>query len=162
MQKITALLALAFVSLIFTGCPYDSAVPIDQRKPAFNTALLGSWMAKSPEGNDVFTVSKQDDFNYRIVERGTENQQNLVNLTAFISVVNKMTYLNMKDDKNATYSFAKIDLSTDASHVTLSFISEEMKTKFSTPAELKTFIADNQAKENFFEKDKLEFEKLKK
>jgi hypothetical protein len=153
MRKISFFLLLSFIALVFAGCPYESAVPIDKPSQIVNRLLLGSWTMTDEQGTPVkFVVTKVDNYNYKIVEN--DGKQTLT-YTGFVSKVGEVLYLNVKASTDAGYSFAKLDFNTNASQLTVSFISDELKEKFNSSAELKEYILKNQLKENFFDAQKL-------
>ena len=154
MQKISVLLLIVGISFVFSGCPYESAVPIDQPSMKISRLLLGKWKtAKDPE---IYTVTRTDEFNYRIEEK-TEKETSYYR--GYLSKVNDILFLTLVMEKDAEkkYSFAKIDINANATKVTLSFMSDEIKEKFKSSDDLKSFILKNIAQSNFYEKEMLEF-----
>jgi len=159
MKKISVILLGICASFIFAGCPYESAVPIDQPTENISRLLLGTWTAKTPDGVEAFVVTKTDNFNYRITEKGDKSS---ATYSGYLSKVDNVLFLNVRDNKdaNASFSFAKVDFNTNATKITLSFISDEVKDKFKSSSDLKAFIRKNISRSSFYEKDKLEFEKM--
>jgi hypothetical protein len=157
MKKLSAILLVICSSFIFTGCPYESPVPIDQPSEKLSRYLLGTWTTKSTEMPSTFIVSRDDNFNYRIEQIGEKAS---IIYTAFLSKVDEELFLNITDvsDPNKSYSFAKVELNYQAPKFTLHFISDALKKKFNSSEELKSFIRENKADSKLYE-PKLEFEK---
>jgi hypothetical protein len=159
MQKLFGWISLFLLSFLLTGCPYESAVPIDQPSVKFPTALLGKWEPKS-SGDDLMTISRKDDRVMKIVKTKKEAtaDDKPEEYEGYLSDVNGVTFLNLYEvsgEANSTrkYLIYKLEISTSGARVTLSALTENIDEKFTTPADLKAFIQKNMHLSFFYDKE---------
>ena len=140
---------------LICGCPYESNVPIDKPGVKINPKLIGSWEAQEgqQEGQDVYNVSRKDDFTYAI--EVIQKQDNKVDhSTGYSSIVNGSIFLNIADDKPGSekkYSLYKIEMHGDNA-LKVYGVTENVRENFASSGELKKFIAANMKNSYFFEK----------
>lgn len=151
MKKLLVALTLFSSLLLFTGCPYESEVPIDTPAIKVNEKLLGKWELRT-NSDDVFTVSKLDGFTYKIVKQ-TKGSEDKSNYAAFMSDVAGTKYLNINEItelSTKTYYLYKFEQVSDGL-VTFFAVTANVDEKFTSSADLKNFIAKNQGHSFFFD-----------
>jgi hypothetical protein len=157
MKKISSILSLFLLSILFGGCPYESVVPIDKPSVKVNPALLGTWNDIHNSG-DQYKIGKKDDFVYSIAKTSRTDQR-VFNYLAFISMVNGTEFVNVYDanpeEESRTYALFKLHPG-DKDNLCLEAITENIDEKFSNSGELKKFITANMNSSYFFGKNKLE------
>lgn len=67
MKSLITFLILIFITILFSGCPYSSSVPIDKPNIKVESKYLGIW-ADAKEKNSRFAISKLNDYEYRIAQ----------------------------------------------------------------------------------------------
>ena len=151
MKRILNFFWLLLACTAFSGCPYESEVPIDNPSIKVNPKLLATW--EDTKNHDVYKVTKHDDFTYSIEQVNTKENSGLL---AFESLVEGVTFLNIWDASTVTkkYSLYKIDSQPDGS-ILLSEVTENIAETFSSGAELKKFISANMKNSYFFGKEKI-------
>jgi hypothetical protein len=156
MQKIISFLTVACICFIFSGCPYESAVPLDKPIVKINRLLLGNW--KTDSSTAAFSITKADDFHYRIEEK---EKDKITTYTGYLTNFDNKLFLNLLSESanKRSFSFAKVDIDPHATKITLSFMSDENKAIFSSSDALRIYIMKNISNRNFFEKDDLVFVK---
>jgi hypothetical protein len=146
--QIASLLAAC---LVFAACPYETHVPIDAPSVKIDSKLLGAW-GDSENKNEIYTISKQDEFTYKIEITEEESLEKDTYL-AYASMVKKITFLNIlkpdSDYHSPTYLLYKMELEND-NHITLTEVSENIDETFSSSSELKKFIGKNMKNTYFF------------
>jgi hypothetical protein len=137
--------------LIFTGCPYESQVPIDLPSVNINPDLLGTWEDNANK-KETYQITHQDEYTYHVVVTDTENDEHEV-YHAYASVVKGVTFLNIAKVKASEppskYLLYKLDI-TDDRTLTLSEITDNIDETFTTSRELKKFIGCNMKNSYFF------------
>jgi hypothetical protein len=141
------LLALCCISLVFMGCPYNSAVSIDD-KPSekIDSKLLGKWQKRSSD-DVTYVVTKKDENTYSILEKnkpveGSTTKQEDKTYEAFLSNIGGAKFLNLYDPSEDTksYYFYKIEISDEIEGFTLFPMTEYVTEKFEASADLKKFV----------------------
>lgn len=161
MKKICSVLCLLTSFFIFSGCPYDSEVPIDAPSLSINTALLGTWEARNNQ-DESFKISKHDEFSFNIVKtsKKSNEKKEAEKYRAHLSTINNVTFLNLSDDNpdvlTPKYYLYKLVI-TNPGIVTLSEITENIDERFKTSDELKKFIAANMKNSYFYSKDEASY-----
>jgi hypothetical protein len=150
-QRITGLLAIAF---LFMGCPYGTEVAIDE-KPQIKvmSALLGKWEKRS-SADYSYTVSRLDEYNYKIEKLTTSSGEKTV-YTGFLSDVEGEKFFNIREETATpkTYYLYKVDLSGGDNMVKLVSVTDNIDEKFTSSAELKKFIEKYKGLSFFYDKD---------
>src|SRR5947207_11144497 len=95
MKKIFLYSIISSLGFLFSGCPYESKVPIDSPNIKINPKLLGVWKSLDRKGI-VCKVSKQDSFHYHL-ELFEVNEV----ATPVLSIIRK--YLDMPADTSASH-----------------------------------------------------------
>ncbi len=104
--------------------------------------------------DNVYTLSKKDDFSYKIV-RTTKKSNDVVTYTAFASDVDGDTFLNIIDDSDTDkkYYLYKLVLNSSSTKATLLAVTENIDEVFTTSADQKSFIRKYKNLSFFFSKD---------
>lgn len=159
MKKIVYLLSIIAVSLFLTGCPYESAVPIDKPVMKYPASILGKWEPKS-SSDELYIITKKDD--YTIIISKTKKEMKADDkpevYEAFLSDVAGTKFLNLyekqeEEDGSKKFYLYKMEISTSGARLTLSEITENVDEKFESSAALKSFIEKNMMHSFFFGKD---------
>ena len=146
MKKFFPYLMLLF-SLLFMGCPYGSEVAIDDGKTKIDDKLLGKWESKSSSDYD-YIVSKLD-------EKKPRGEGDVTVYFGFLSNVGATKFLNVWEEQNSTrtYYFYKMDISSSGAKLTLSPVTDNIKEKFESSSELKSFFEKNKDHSFFYSKE---------
>ena len=151
MKKLFPVSVILTLGILLSGCPYETAIPIDKPIINIDSKLLGTW--EEMQDHDMYKVTRKDDHTYLIDI--TELKENKVtHNAAYASVVNGITFLNMWENKagepEKIYSFYKIEMK-DPDNLKVYPVTSNIREKFSSSSELKKFIADNMGNSYFFE-----------
>ena len=155
MKNLIVAMSMLSIGILFTGCPYESTVPIDKPSMAINLKFLGTW--EDTTHHDTYTVSKQDEFSYSIKQINNEPEENKKYI-AYASQINGIDFLNVWDTESKNpvrkYSFYKMDIKSPGS-INLLEITENIDEEFTSSDDLKKFIGLNMHNSYFFGKDEL-------
>jgi len=159
MKKIYLIATLAICSLLFTGCPYKSEVPIDDATSVkIDTRLLGKWQQRSSE-DVTYVVTQKDANTYSILEKHkpAEGEKKSADddktYNAFLSNVDGTMFLNLYEvsEDTKTYYFYKIEFSDETNGFSLAPVTEYITESFTASADLKKFVAQNKGLSFFYE-----------
>jgi hypothetical protein len=156
MKKIYVFVLICCVSLLFMGCPYNSATPIDTPSLKIDAKLIGKWQQRSSE-DITYVVKQKDDFTYTIVEKhkaptdGSKPEDDKTYL-AYISDIDGTKFLNLyePDQDTKTYYFYKLVFSTETDGFELYPVTEYITEKFESSADLKKFFQTNKGLSFFY------------
>jgi hypothetical protein len=159
MKKIFFLGKLLIVWVLCTGCPYESVVPIDAPSVAVNPALLGKWRS-DPESQDLIEIAKVDQFTYRVTEVATKLDSTTERkyYVGHVSVVDGVQFVNLqmveppRSADSTSYMIFKLEVKGKDKFV-LAPVSEYIRERFKTSAELKAFIRKHLRLSFFYEND---------
>ena len=154
MNKLKWILPLFALAIMLGGCPYQSENALDKPSIKVNPILLGAWEPKS-SSDDKYTVTKDDEFTYKIEKKGKE-AKDVTHYKAFLSKVDDSNFLNLWEDNGTTpitYYFYKVELNSANSKVTLSPVTENITEKFATGDEMKAFFKKYKNISFFYGKD---------
>jgi hypothetical protein len=150
------------VSVLFTGCPYTSDVPIDKPNIKFDSRYLGIWTDAKVQ-NIRYDIKKYNDFEYLILQLPdtTSKEDNSADdnsgqpedvkkssdttiYTGHISKIKDFYFLNLKAKgdgflQSNQYSIYKIDF-TGSSEFSLTEITSNIKEQFDNSDDLKNYI----------------------
>src|SRR5437762_2661764 len=135
MKKTISLIFLLSSFIIFSGCPYESEVPIDAPSLYINTGLIGTWEARN-NPDESFKVTKHDEFSYNIEKINKKStEDNVQKYIGHLSSVGNVTFLNVCEDKpgDRKYSLYKIAIPNDG-FVNLTEVTENIKEHFKKSA----------------------------
>ena len=144
------------ILLVFTGCPYESAVPLgDPQKSVMDHDILGRWVniRSNPSGsNDTLLIMKFNDHEYYIESHAIKNGKIKTERTrGFTTLIRNQKVLNITDlNEPGKYVFARYEIKGEkmvASSPTDNFIKES----FSSSHDLFEFFKKNMDKEGFYE-----------
>jgi len=163
MKKILSFICLLSSFMIFSGCPYESDVPIDTSSMLLNTRMFGTWAAQNNK-DESFKISKHDEFTYSIEKANKKSTDSEVEkYLAFGSTVNGVTFLNISDNNSDAsskkYFLYKMEMKNDGM-MTLAEVTENIDERFTTSEELKKFIAANMKNSYFYSKDETTYIKI--
>lgn len=146
---------LVTLMLVLTACPYSSENPIDAKASVkIDDKLLGQWENKS-SSDYLYTVSKVDDFNYKI-EKKSNSSGDITTYKGFISTIDGTKFMNIYEETTSetkTYYFYKIEISTSGGKATFVPVTENITEKFTSSDELKAFFKKHMGLSFFFDKD---------
>ncbi len=162
-KQLFRLLSLVLIVFACTACPYQSEVPVGEAI-SLDPAVVGKWKTPLGKKEDYMEVRQTDDKYYLIVEYSynqTQKQYATKEYTAHLSELNGTKYLNVKvkkvDEKNSTppsgLFLHKIDIK--GNEIVLSPLSEFIREKFSTSADLQNFIQKHSNLSFFFGEDQV-------
>lgn len=145
------LLLLLFVT--FTGCPYNSEVAIDESKMKIDERLIGKWESKSATDYD-YIISKVDERTLKI-EKKPKAEGELTTYYGFLSEIKGTRFLNIYEESAnpRAYYFYKTELTTSGAKLTLSAVTENIREKFTSSAELKAFFEKYMGLSFFYDKE---------
>lgn len=149
MKRITIIIASLSALLILSGCPYESLVPISEPAEKIDTLLFGTWEKRSNR-NEIYIVSKKDEFVYNILHHNLDLHTSS-QLLAFTSKIGDHTFINIWEPDSVPILYKLYRLETDFSGLmSLREISDSTIKKFTSSSELKHFIKTNMEREGFF------------
>ncbi len=155
MKKFSYAILMIAVSIIMAGCPYESTYPIDKPSIKIQPEIIGEW--RDTLNNKTYKVIQQDEFTFRI-EKAKDLSDDAEYYSAYKSIVNGSTFLNIwkiqPEDSIRKYFFHKMDLLSNGS-IKLSEVTDNIRERFNSSAELKKFIAGNMHNSYFFGKEEL-------
>ncbi len=160
MKKIAIAINLLIIWVLCTGCPFESAVPIDAPTLPINPNLLGKWTS-DPEAQSLLEIAKTDPFTYRIteVETSMDSTTRRKYYLGHLSVVEGVQFVNLQmieQDKprtdSLTYMIFKLEIKHKDKFV-LSPMTEYIREKFKTSAEFKAFVKKHLRLSFFYEAD---------
>jgi hypothetical protein len=142
------IILLCCCSILFTACPYNAPVSIDDPKAVHvEHKLVGKWQQRSSE-DETYVVKDLDEHTYSIVEKhkkkeGSEKQDDEV-YNGFLSEVDGVKFLNLykPDEDPKTYYFYKVEFNDETGGFTLYPITEYITEKFTTSEDLKKFVKE--------------------
>jgi hypothetical protein len=151
MKKLLSFSVILILSILLSGCPYETAIPIDKPIINIDPKLLGTW--EEMQDHDMYKVTRKDDHTY-LIEITELKENKVTHNAAYPSVVNGFTFLNLWEYKDGepekTYSFYKIVMN-DPDNLKVYPVTSNIREKFSSSSELKKFIAANMGNSYFFE-----------
>jgi hypothetical protein len=154
MKKLKWILPLVALCVMLGGCPYSSEFALDKPSVKINTALLGTWEPKS-NSDDRYTISKFDDYTYKIVKKGKSGSDQS-EYRAYTSNIGSDSFLNLWEvhsDNSVTYYFYKLEISSSGNKVTLHPLTENITEKFTSSADLNAFVKKYKDLSFFYDKN---------
>lgn len=154
MKNIIAAISLVVLGFMLQGCPFESAVPIDQPSIKINPALLGTWFSRDDGGNKHYEVTQKDAYHYSI--RETDGSQDNF-YEAYLSDVSGASFINLRalqQDSDKNFVFYKLT-TPSSNELTLSEITDNVDEVFSSSADLKKFIKSNMKNSYFYGRDEI-------
>jgi hypothetical protein len=162
MKNLLLFLLLFVVSILFTGCPYTSNVPIDKPNMKIVSSYLGVW-SETNVSTIRYDIKRLNDFEYLIIQlpdttsrnnnsfdNDTEQSDDVkkssdtTTYTGHISKIKDFYFLNLKSKgenflEANKYNIFKIDF-TGSSEFRLTEITSNIKEQFDNPDDLKNYI----------------------
>jgi hypothetical protein len=151
MKKTMALMALCALGVLFAGCPYESAVPIDQPGTKTDPRMLGKWIDEKER--TTYEVTLKDGPGYRITQ--TKSDGTTEQYEAYPSAVNGSTFLNLYATRNTgtDKKFLLYKVLVTERQMTVWPVTEYVREKFTLSQELKAFVEANMKNSYFFESE---------
>jgi hypothetical protein len=173
MKKPVFYLCLLAFSLVFMGCPYESQYPLDVPSIPVSKDYMGKWYSKGGDAGNII-VKKLDAYTYLVQDVGTtsakdrkaqekemkaiakENGEKYepskkeppTEYHAHISMVNNVTFVNVKKLDSRTWYIYKMEGNKDK--VTIAGLTPYIKESFSSSKQLSKYVADNMKYSFFF------------
>jgi ABC-type amino acid transport substrate-binding protein len=102
MKKYIFIILILPLALLLSGCPVGLDYPLGQPgKEHIDEQLIGNWHCDNTETEVIeLSISKQDDFSYRVVvtERGSTYALETDSLTAWVTQLGNKTFFYLKPD----------------------------------------------------------------
>jgi hypothetical protein len=146
-KKLMHTVLMSAVLVLFTACPYESAVPVDKPAVKVYKSLPGKWIRSEEETNEnvtYFQICDSSEFLFTIKKNeynSSDSTYSVSNYTAYISRVNSIDFLNIQEDGSANYLIYKMVLGEGV--LTLFEVTDNIDEQFTTSEELRAFIAKN-------------------
>lgn len=158
MRKLLSVTVLSVLSLVlFTGCPYESAVPLSGPGLAkSDSELIGKWRAEDKESKEtgILTISRFNDKELLIV---IDDGDKVETLRGFVTFIGNEKFLNVqemrepyKDRKWMFANYSIKDCSLTYRLVNDSLLKDKAKSGLSQK-ELYAFIKKNIANKNIYD-----------
>ncbi len=163
MKKIIGLFVLFAFTIIFTGCPYQSTIPIDDTPEiSVDSKLIGNW---GTSNTSYYKVSKKSNYLYSIiyVELDSNGIEEISSkYEGYLSKIGNVTYLNLKDldETNSEGKYYIYKFEFENGNIILTGVTPYIKEDFSDSKELKKFFKKNQDNSYFF-MDPVEYRKIR-
>ncbi len=153
MKTTVRLLFIFFAIVIFSGCPYNSEVPIDEPSVKIDDKLLGLWEAKS-SSDYLYDVKNTDNFTYSIEKKSTESGD-VTAYKGYLSDVEGVRFFNIWEESASprVYYFYKVETSTSGARLTLAPVTENIDEKFNDSKSLKDFFKNHSTLSFFYSKE---------
>jgi hypothetical protein len=154
MTKLKWILPLLCIAVFLGGCPYSSQMAIDTPSVKVEPTLLGKWEPKSAS-ESVYTVSKQDEFRYRIEKRTKGEKYATDTYVAHISNVGNDKFLNLQEgtEPGKPYYYYKLEINSTSNKLTLNSVTENIDETFTTSTDLKAFFEKHKGFSFFYDKN---------
>ena len=155
-QKVLASLGLIGIVILVTGCPFSSAVPIDEGTVKVDDKLVGQWISAADTETvnpTYFVITKDDKFHATAIKKEFSSSDSTYSEAIYhlsFSDVNGETFMNAMEDEGSAYSLYKFSYDEKTGKVNTSEVTDYIKESFNTSAELKAFIAKNKSNSYFY------------
>lgn len=153
--KAFGFVAIAFVlSIILTGCPYESKVPVDDAlNGKIDATLPGKYKEKSSE-DYIYEITSEGN-QYRITKKKLNSEDEPTFYLGFTSMVGTNQYINIREEGSSTdirYYIYKMEVRGDGL-IKLKGVSDNITEEFANSAEFRAFIKKYENLSFFFDKD---------
>jgi hypothetical protein len=145
MKNSILLLVFLFLTVSFYGCPYESAVAIDEPNIKIDKVFLGNWTLKNT--GTKYVITKLDDYHLKIKAMPTDTlTKDTTFYNAHFSKIKDMGFLNIVKKTNLDFTgkdiFYLYKYSVNSpDEIAISELSSNIKDKFTSSDKLKNFIA---------------------
>jgi hypothetical protein len=163
-KKLKQSMLIATILVLVTGCPYESAVPIDKPSVKVYDGLLGKWIKSGDESNEnptYFNISKNSDYLFSISKNefyAEDSAYTETTYTAHISKVANTDFLNIQEEGKTSFLLYKMIFYDDS--LTLYEVTDNIDEQFNSSEELKSFIAKNMNLSFLFTRDEEQYSKV--
>lgn len=147
MKKIANSLLALLISFFFMACPYKSDVPLDETPmEPVQTKFLGKYEKKNST-TYTYTVERDNDKRYKIIETSKSGKEYYY--YAWTSTIGGQTYLQSYQKPTTStakkyYYVYRLDPAKSGAFVTLQPLTKNIKETFTSAAEFRRFIKNNQ------------------
>jgi len=151
---------LLLAAILFTACPYQSQVPIDDPSVKVDKALLGKWIDASEKDKvypAFYDIRKEGPLEYKIIENtfeAADSSYRQVTYISHISTIDSLSFLNMKDTSSMMgegYYLYKIKY--NKKEMSLQEVTDNIQEQFETSKDLKAFVAKHMHLSFFYNQD---------
>ena len=155
-QKVLASLGLIGIVILVTGCPFSSAVPIDEGTVKVDDKLVGQWISAADTETvnpTYFVITKDDKFHATAIKKEFSSSDSTYSEAIYhlsFSDVNGETFMNAMEEGGSTYSLYKFNFDEKANEIYTSEVTDYIKETFTTSKDLKDFIAINKENSYFY------------
>ncbi len=160
MKKLSKLLLLLLVVVLFTACPYSSTVSLEEPATTVKNELLGKWVKISDmegENPKYYIFEKSYDKLYTVKEyewNSTDLKYDEKIYSMHVTDIGGTWFLNLKDGE--TFYFYKIVLDSPMKF-TLFEVTDNIDEQFTNQAEMKAFFAKYKDLSFFYNKDEVAY-----
>ena len=139
------------MGFLFTGCPYESDVPLETTPSVkINEALLGTWKEPSyPRDSTYITFKKKSNYEYSVEAfvKGGVKSYSMNRFTCFFTNIANKKVLNARTEEGK-YNFVVIELS-EKNVLNIKPLNDEItKDKFKTSGEAYQFFSKYLSKDD--------------
>lgn len=163
MKKLFGMIALFVSAILFTGCPYNSEVPLTEKGAKVTDNFFGTWELSDSEGTKI-EVKKGADNQMEIVKTEAGYDGGEPTVTKFFghfTDIKGTLFLNLKEDSEySSYYFYKITSESDFK-VKLSPVTANIREKFSSSEEQRLFFEKNMQNSYFYDTSEETYYKIK-
>jgi hypothetical protein len=155
-RKVIVSFSLLAITVLFTGCPYSSSIPIDEGTVKVHSALAGQWIVagdQESENPTYYSITLDDKFHATAKKMEFSSSDSAYSETVYhltFSDVNGEVFMNAIENEGSTYNLYKFNFDEKAGEITTSEVTDYIKETFSTSKELKEFIGKNKSNSYFF------------
>ncbi len=157
-----------FAAVLLSGCPFSSSVPIGSPDVKVPQKMMGKWIDKSVNESTeeapptYYVLSNIDGYKFKIEENNfssTDKKYSKTNYTAYISMIGDDEFLNIIQGNSELYYFYKIEWKENS--FILHEVTNNIKEKFSSSADLKAFIEKYKNLSFFYNSDAVSYVRMK-
>ncbi len=162
MSRTIVVILLLCCSVAFWGCPYESAVPIDEPSIPIDNGLFGKWQQLGEE-NSYATFSKPtpiDSTMYRLSYNSWTSEHRSYEVKTFkawLSRVKERWFINIQPEMKTggNYFICAFSCNNTQDTIRLRPVAEAGAPKFNRSKDLRHWISKKMGTENFFDAEEL-------
>lgn len=137
------LILICSFCVIFTGCPYESDVPITEPYIQYPESLIGIYVNDSAYTSDVeisryYEITKFSSYEFKVTEFSDGERKSYY--IGHFTDLNGTFFLNLIDPESMKYKLYKYEITPDNMFVTLFPVTDYIKETFESSADLKAYI----------------------
>lgn len=160
MKYFAPFLTIAVLTVILTGCPYKSSVPLDVAKEKINPQVLGAWLPKTELGKPnpaYYVIEMRDSLHYDIDHFQYNEKEEDYTLKEYISWstrINNLNFMNVQGSGEKDIYLHRLDVMGDDLMI-LFQVTSNIDEQFEKPEDLKKFVKKHSALSFFYNKDEV-------